>query len=514
MGARGVFVVIAGPDGTGKTTVLDALVEDELGTKVLQLHHRPRVLGGRAQHDGPVTEPHREEHYPRGVSGIKLLYLYVDHLLGWLWRVHPWLRAGGDVVLERGWWDLAVDPRRYRLRPNRVLVHLLGRLLPRPDVTLVLGGDPAVIAARKAELPVEETRRQLDAWHELPSSVLRAVTVDTDRPLNEVRGAVTTAVRAVRLPERWVVLPSRRRPRWYLPPSPRRHVVAALSLYEPVTTRGRLGWRSARRIAATGAFRLVATRTARPPGEVLELVARHVPPAGQVAIARGRHAGRMTALILGADGLPVSFAKVALDADGPAVLAAEADAGELLRPLLPPGLHAPELRHREPHLLLFEAVTAMPRSRPWALPPDVAFLLGQLHGAGRQPDGRGPAHGDCAPWNLLRTARGWYLVDWADARLDAAPFEDVVHFLVQAHALLRRPRRQELVAALQGCGRSAALLARYAEGAALDPASAGSAAVDYLTRTCAAMDTRARDGRQGARARRALLAALAPGGRT
>ena len=63
-------------------------------------------------------------------------------------------------------------------------------------------------------------------------------------------------------------------------------------------------------------------------------------------------------------------------------------------------------------LLLLEAVEWSPRLRPWVLPSEVAFALGRAFAASADGGDRGMAHGDFAPWNLLRTSDGWVLVDW------------------------------------------------------------------------------------------------------
>jgi hypothetical protein len=223
-------------------------------------------------------------------------------------------------------------------------------------------------------------------------------------------------------------------------------------------------------------------------------------------VAHGSHGGRTTAMLLdGHSGRALAFAKIARDAAGASVLEAEAALGEQLRAFLPPALHAPALLHAETGLLVFEAVIGQPRARPWWLPPGVAFMLGQLHRAGAGLDGLGPTHGDCAPWNLLHTKTGWFLVDWAEARVDAPPFEDVFHFLVQAHALLGRPTRREVVAAFAGEGRSGAVVRAYAAGAGLAVRDALAWAPRYLERSSVGLDPSQRDGRDGSKARRALL---------
>jgi aminoglycoside phosphotransferase (APT) family kinase protein len=62
------------------------------------------------------------------------------------------------------------------------------------------------------------------------------------------------------------------------------------------------------------------------------------------------------------------------------------------------------------------------------------------------------AHGDLAPWNLLATEAAWALIDWEKTG-PHEPFNDLCHFLVQAHALLGHPRRAALLADVAGAGR-------------------------------------------------------------
>jgi aminoglycoside phosphotransferase (APT) family kinase protein len=60
------------------------------------------------------------------------------------------------------------------------------------------------------------------------------------------------------------------------------------------------------------------------------------------------------------------------------------------------------------------------------------------------------AHGDLAPRNLLATEAGWALIDWGKTR-PHEPFNDLCHFLVQAHALLGI--RAAPLAGVAGAGR-------------------------------------------------------------
>ena len=197
-GGAGRVLTVAGPDGTGKSTLCDALIHGLLrDRRVLRVHHRFGVLPARGGDQAAVTEPHRDEPYPAPLAAIKALALFADFWLGWLLRARPFVRRGGWVLLERGWWDLAVDPRRYRLRPGGRLVRVLGRLLPQSDVLLVLEGPPAALRARKQELPEAELERQVRAWHDVVPAGVRRVHLDTSASLDEVLRRAEAEVLAV-----------------------------------------------------------------------------------------------------------------------------------------------------------------------------------------------------------------------------------------------------------------------------------------------------------------------------
>jgi thymidylate kinase len=205
---RGRVLTIVGPDGSGKTTLGASLVNGVLADRpVLVLANRtgaarPGLLPHRAVR-GPTTAPHRHPPYPSLLSLAKWLYLFADLSLGWLARVRPFVRRGGWVVVERGWWDAAVDPLRYRLRPAPRLTELLGWLFPRSDLVLVLEAEPEVIRRRKAQLSAEELDRQGQAWHRTLSRKQRRAFLDASLPASEVVRAAALEILALDPPGRF-----------------------------------------------------------------------------------------------------------------------------------------------------------------------------------------------------------------------------------------------------------------------------------------------------------------------
>jgi hypothetical protein len=521
----GLVVLVAGPDGTGKSTLADALPGRCRGMfrRTVRQHWRPGLLPrpgmflGRRQPD--PASPHARPPHGRAASLALLGYFWFDFLLGAWLRLWPARLRTGLAVVERGWWDVAVDPRRYRLQAPERLTLLLGRLLPRPDLVLVLRAPPEAVLARKAELPGTELVRQTGAWERVLPPGTRRVQLDATRPPELLGGDAREAVartleeRAVaRLGPGWAGLPSRRAGRWLLPRGPRAAAVAATAIYHPITPRARAGWEALRLLAAVGAYRLLP-RGQAPPREVREALAPYLPRGGSLVVARSSHPGRYLALLIDRQGRHHGLAKVAATPEAAPALEREARWIGSLAPLLPPPLAAPSVVAHEPGLLLLEAVAWRPRRHPWQLDDQVAHALGSFFRAGAQrQDGRhprGPSHGDFAPWNMLRTGNGWTLVDWEAADLASPPFFDLFHYLVQGHALLANPSRRALLAGVEaGRGWIGRSIRAYADGAGVAATAAPGLFQDYLVASPDMLLPRTTTERDGRAARRRLLQEL------
>ena len=520
----GLHVVVTGPDGSGKSTLARALPEVMQGPfrRYKHIHWRPGILprlGGLVgRSEGDPSQPHARSPYGSPLSLILLIYYWIDFALGSLLRIWPWRLRSTLVVVERGWWDFAVDPVRYRLRVSLRVVRALGRFLPRPDILVMLDASADALLERKRELSQGELGMQLEAWSRAVPERVRRVRVDASQDpaavLSDVRDEIVDLLEArtmARLGQGWTGLPNASRPRWILPRGPSRAALGALSLYQPVTTRGRLGWEAARWFARAGGFRLLP-RGESPPREVRLLLAPHIPAQSTVAIATSNHPGRYIAFLVSETGETISAAKLALDEEGRRSLQREAESLERFRTLLPAPLVAPRILAREAGCLLLEAGKWVPRSRPWRLPEDVAFALGQFFRLGATENEAGAAHGDCAPWNLLLRPDGsWMLVDWEDASDDAPPFFDLFHYLVQAHALLGRPSRRAIIDGLSGTGWIGGVVSAYAEGAQINLADLGIRLRTYLDLSSSRISQRGRDAQTAVEARSRLIKSLSGG---
>ena len=191
----GLVIAVLGPDGSGKTTLINHL-EQEFAPAFRQLrrfHLRPHF--GNVASGGAVTQPHAQP--PRGyfVSTLKMGLFLADYGSGWLRHVRLAKMRSSLVVFDRYFHDMLVDPQRYRLPQNFAPARWLAPLIPKPDLWLVLNAKPEQLVARKGEITLADAQQLSLAYQELARELPNAVMVDTSQSLE---ATLTDAVAAVR----------------------------------------------------------------------------------------------------------------------------------------------------------------------------------------------------------------------------------------------------------------------------------------------------------------------------
>ena len=201
----GLVIAVLGTDGAGKSTIIHAIAPVLAAAThgaLFVKHLRPgllpplaRMKGKKEPRNGPVIDPHGSR--PSGAIGslCRLAYLLIDYSIGYWIVIRPTIaRRPAIVLFDRYAYDMAIDPRRFRIDlPVRCIRWFL-RLAPRPDLIFCLHGDPTVIARRKGELPVAEIGRQTQALLDFAANESRAIVVSTEGTVEQARDQVLTAL--------------------------------------------------------------------------------------------------------------------------------------------------------------------------------------------------------------------------------------------------------------------------------------------------------------------------------
>jgi thymidylate kinase len=192
----GGWVALIGPDGCGKSFVIEA-VTDEFAPgfqKIVRFHLRPKSLPARTNSDTPVTDPHGKPVRGGLYSMAKMLYLFADYWLGYLNSVRTATVRTRLVVFDRYFYDILVDPKRVLYGGPAWLPKILARLVPRPDLVLLLNASPEVLWSRKQEVPYEEVVRQQREYLTMVREMPDAVVIDAARSRPEVVRQVREAI--------------------------------------------------------------------------------------------------------------------------------------------------------------------------------------------------------------------------------------------------------------------------------------------------------------------------------
>ncbi len=184
----GCWIALTGPDGAGKSLVLNAVAREFAPSfrTVRGFHLRPGLIGRRPLNQGPVTNPHGSP--PRGkvASFAKVVDLWLDYVMGYLVRILPGVIRTELVLFDRCFYDLLVDSKRIRYGGPPWLLRAGARLAPRPDLVILLDAPAEVLRSRKQEVPPAEAARQRGAYLELARSLPSAVVVDATQPADDV----------------------------------------------------------------------------------------------------------------------------------------------------------------------------------------------------------------------------------------------------------------------------------------------------------------------------------------
>ncbi len=163
---RGLMISFSGPDGCGKTTVIELLRKRLAVNTPVLFHFRPSLLPnlGEVAHKAKVIKevdrnfdkPHRGSKKGILSSLIRLNYYMLDYSLGYLVKVLPLRQRKSIVFFDRYFTDVIVDSERSSIYLSPKFIAFWRFFLPRCQYNFLFRVEPETILSRKKELTKED----------------------------------------------------------------------------------------------------------------------------------------------------------------------------------------------------------------------------------------------------------------------------------------------------------------------------------------------------------------------
>jgi thymidylate kinase len=162
----GISIAFLGPDGSGKTTIIDGLKNSILPFRKTDYFHLKPVRSKNME-SGVTTDPHQFKPYSRLKSYTKLLYFIYQYNFGWVKNIIPLKIKSSLIIFDRYFDDLIADNKRYRYGGENFMAKFFRLFIKKPSLYFVLVTDAKTIYQRKQEVAFTELESQIFKYRSL-----------------------------------------------------------------------------------------------------------------------------------------------------------------------------------------------------------------------------------------------------------------------------------------------------------------------------------------------------------
>lgn len=205
---RGLFCVLVGLDGSGKTTLARNIAVASANNP------RPRFHGVRYYHWlprpwKPVEFPFpasqdlpRTRNYPASPVNVALSCLRLMRNLLWAHLAYAFLvrrlrRKNYLVLLDRYFYNYFLDPCSLKYSAPTWLLNWALPFFPKPDAVILLKADPKVLQSRKQELSPDEITAQVARLETMRVYASQCIHLNAGLPADQVASSAFASILAI-----------------------------------------------------------------------------------------------------------------------------------------------------------------------------------------------------------------------------------------------------------------------------------------------------------------------------
>lgn len=202
---RGWMISFSGPDGCGKTTVIDLVMETLSVNPPHLFHFRPTLfpnlgemghkVGVKKEVDRNFDTPHRAKRCGFASSFVRLVYYMNDYIIGYWLKVMPLRQRKNIVFFDRYYTDIIVDSERSSIFLNYKLLCFLRHFVPSCQRNFLIRVKPETILARKQELTMDDMKIIYERLEYFASHDKRCVWIDNNGSPEEAVKQIILALR-------------------------------------------------------------------------------------------------------------------------------------------------------------------------------------------------------------------------------------------------------------------------------------------------------------------------------
>ena len=162
----GISIAFLGPDGSGKTTVINGLTSSNLPFRKTDYFHLKPIYTSSKVNE-VTSDPHKFKPYNKLKSYSKLLYFLYQYNFGWIRNIIPLKIKSSLIIFDRYFDDLIADNKRYRYGGGNGIAKFFRFFIKKPSLYFVLVTDAKTIYKRKQEVAFSELENQIFKYKSL-----------------------------------------------------------------------------------------------------------------------------------------------------------------------------------------------------------------------------------------------------------------------------------------------------------------------------------------------------------